>query len=124
MFKALIIAAIAGAALWLAPAPAQAVPATPGLCAAITFDNVIEGTNGNDLISLTPGNDLVFVYDGDDIVYGPREGDDCIVNGNGRMRLFRPLSGGGYVRMISRTGPGVCRIIQDGGTRCEPLSEP
>ncbi|MDO8269346.1 MAG: calcium-binding protein [Candidatus Levybacteria bacterium] len=61
--------------------------AIPAECSAITgLGAPIVGTNGSEVINGTNGNDLIFALGGSDVVNG-KEGNDCIVGGDGSDSL-------------------------------------
>ncbi len=59
----------------------------PAQCANITIHNQIIGTNGYNVINGTEGNDLILARGGTDIVHG-MGGDDCILGENGSDELY------------------------------------
>lgn len=52
-----------------------------------SFDNVIDGTSGNDKLFGTNGDDLIRGFGGNDIIVGGN-GDDCIIGGDGNDKLW------------------------------------
>lgn len=64
----------------------NAVP-VPAECNQNVVYNVIQGTNGSDLLNGTNGADLILAKDGSDYVDG-KGGNDCIVGGDGSDLLM------------------------------------
>jgi Ca2+-binding RTX toxin-like protein len=60
----------------------------PEECKRIKFTGIpILGTEKNDVINGTNGNDLIFGFGGDDII-NASNGDDCIVGGSGNDKIY------------------------------------
>lgn len=85
--------------------------AVPAQCSAngITYGAPIIGTEGSDIVNGTNGNDLIFALGGSDIVNG-KNGHDCIVGGDGSDVLR-----GGNGNDIILGGAGSDSISGDNG---------
>jgi len=70
------------------------------------YDNVINGTAGNDVLVGTPQNDLILGLEGDDLLKG-KPGNDCLIGGTG----YDTLQGG--------KGVDICLEGEDVDKSCE-----
>lgn len=77
-----VIPVSVGAGVWLA----EGDPALPDQCLGMVFDRIIVGTNNHDILNGTDGNDLIFGLQGKDVLNG-FGGQDCLVGGNGKDEL-------------------------------------
>ncbi|WP_268544421.1 hypothetical protein [Candidatus Nitrosotenuis cloacae] len=61
----------------------------PPFCgrAETDFDNVINGTTGNDHLKGTSGDDLIFGLGGNDKIHG-KDGNDCLIGGDGDDKIW------------------------------------
>ncbi len=63
-------------------------PTLPAECSGVIGDyNIIQGTNGNNILTGGAGRDLIFAYGGVDKLIGG-SGDDCLVGGDGDDRAI------------------------------------
>ena len=69
------------------PFPTPVAPPTPPECEGMTFDEVLVGTPGDDVIVAGNGGALVFGLGGNDTLSGGN-GKDCLVGGDGNDTLF------------------------------------
>jgi signal peptidase I len=92
-------------------------PTAPAECSGLTFDQVIVGTAGDDVIAAGNGGALVFGLGGDDSLSGGN-GKDCLVGGGGNDTL---IGGNGKDVLLGGDGNDVLRgggddDVIEGGT--------
>jgi|GEM_PF-3116156 len=94
--------------------PTPFVPEIPPECIAAGLthfdsEDIIIGTEGNDVLNAGNGSQLIFGLGGDDIIDGGN-GDDCIVGGDGNDTLY-----GGNGKDVLLGGPGDDQLYAGNG---------